>query len=90
MNCRHKGHLAQLARPVLRGPFAGVSAVEQGRSGGMDVSNQFSRIVQFWRGLREPVQLPTGGGELMPEVDLSNNAALLELMEDGEPMWKRR
>lgn len=32
---------------------------------------------------REPVRLLTAGGNVMPGVDLSNNAALLNLMEEG-------
>lgn len=42
---------------------------------------------------RQPMELPTFGvsGEgFMPGVDVSSNAALLDLMEEGLPLHKRR
>lgn len=43
------------------------------------------------RGGRAQVKLVTfGGGGLRPGVDLDDSAALLDLMEEGEPLEKRR
>lgn len=42
---------------------------------------------------RHPIELPTFRGDpagLAPGVDLDDSAALLELMEDGLPVDKRR
>lgn len=42
---------------------------------------------------RRRVELPTAGvpgAGFMPGVDISNNAALLDLMEEGLPLHKRR
>lgn len=42
-------------------------------------------------GKRTPVKLITSGtGGLRPGVDLDDTAALIDLMEDGEPLDKRR
>jgi hypothetical protein len=41
---------------------------------------------------RDPADLPvfTGGSGFQPGVDLDDSAALLELMEEGLPLHKRR
>ena len=39
---------------------------------------------------RQPVRLPVGKGKLMPGVDLSSYAALLDVMEEGLDVSKRR
>jgi len=41
---------------------------------------------------RQPIELPTfrGGGGLRPGVNLDDNAATLEMLEEGLPLERRR